>query len=196
MKALLFILSGLFLTVYQTLAQTTETATHDATLLMQEYFRPLENANGTALSGGWLNSGKTLEPFEFQILFSVQLVNIPEDDLTYRTDNLGLKQTVQLNDNLAPTFFGKSGDDFRPEYEYTDPQPGDITTFTGPEGIGLQEKWKNAIGINKALYPFPMVQARLGLPLSSSNMIRWLPRIPISSSTDVNLWGFRLFQEE
>jgi hypothetical protein len=175
--------------------QTTEAASADATLLMREYFKPMIKGSGMAMSRGWLNTAEVNKPFQFQFLVTPMVLNVSSEDLLYRTDDLGLEHTIQTNGNTAPTFFGPSGEANRPTYEFTDPGNGEITQFTGPEGVDLIQQSEDFIGISKPLFPFPVLNFAVSLPLNSSVALRWFPKVKISEDTDVQLWGIGINHE-
>jgi len=169
--------------------QTTEAAASDAALLMQEYLDPLAKGTGYGLASGWLNSSKIDQPFRFSFVITPMVLAVPESDLSYRTDNIGLENTVQINGNTAPTFFGLSGEDNRPEYEFTDPGNSEVTIFTGPEGIDLKKRWNDAIGIKKPLFPFGVFNVSFTLPIHTKVYLRWFPPLGIGEETQAKFWG-------
>ncbi len=166
-----------------------ESGSDDAELLVEGYLKPLYTAAGFGLAGGWSNTAAPHDVLGVDLTLSVGFLRIPDKDLFYRTDQLGLQNTTQVNGNQAPTIFGPSGEEIRPEYTFTDPETGETASFTGPEGIGLAEQMKDFIGINKSIAPVPMANLGIGLPAGTDLRIRWLPAIRVGEDTDFNFWG-------
>ncbi|MCA6078010.1 DUF6588 family protein [Fulvivirga sedimenti] len=166
-----------------------ESGSDDAELLIEGYLKPLYTAAGFGLSGGWSNTAATHDVLGVDLTLSVGFLNVPDKDLFYRTDNLGMVNTTQVNGNQAPTVFGPSGEELRPEYEFTDPETGETATFTGPEGIDLADGMNDLLGINKSMAPVPMANLGIGLPAGTDLRIRWLPAIRVGDDTNFNFWG-------
>ncbi len=166
-----------------------EAGGEDAEQLIEGYMKPLYIVAGYGLAGGWSNTAGVHQVMGFDLSISAGFLRVPEADLFYRTDNLGLKNTVQLNGNTAPTVFGPSGEEYRPQYRFTDPEDNETVDYTGPEGIGLTEEMNDIFGINKPVAPLPTINIGFGLPAGTDLRIRWLPAIKLGEDSDIRFWG-------
>jgi hypothetical protein len=166
-----------------------EAGAEDASALTKGYLSPMLTSVGFGLVSGWNNTARTHQKWGFDISISGGFLSIPTDEYYYRTDNIGLMNTVQINGTEAPTIFGPDGEENRPEYRFRDPDTGDVADFTGPEGIDLPQAMDDIFGIRKSFLPVPMIQFGLGLPTSTDIRFRFVPKIRVGEDTRFNIWG-------
>ncbi|MEJ2003868.1 MAG: hypothetical protein P8X57_02650 [Cyclobacteriaceae bacterium] len=166
-----------------------EAGGEDAEKLIAGYLKPLYTAGGYGLAGGWMNTAGTHNVLGVDLTLSASFLGVPDSDLFYNTSDLGMNNTEQLNGDSAPTIFGPSGEEFRPQYRFTDPDDGEMVEYTGPEGIGLAEQMKDLTGIDKPIAPLPTVNLGFGLPANTDLRLRWLPAIRVGDDSNIRFWG-------
>ena len=149
--------------------------TDDASALLESYFSPLAEAFGSGLNNGWYNTAKPHKPLGFDITFTLNTVNIPEEMLTF---NPSLITGNNFSGNETPTILG-SGD-------------GSLITYANTYDFQMPKQGN----INKNLIPVPMVNAGIGLIKKTELDIRYLPNYNFSlgfiGKGSVNLWGIGL----
>ena len=95
----------------------------DALSTSESYFSPLAEAFGSGLNNGWYNTAKPHKPLGFDITFTLNTVNIPEEMFTF---NPSLITGNNFSGNETPTILG-SGDGslitYDNTYEFQMPNP-------------------------------------------------------------------------
>lgn len=154
----------------------------DANYLAEGYLSPLGDALSSSLNNGWYNTAKTKKTLRFELGLHTTIVFVPDEATTFTILDSELQELslVDPTDNVTPTAFGD--DESGVELEYDDPTiPTNIDgqRFRMPSGSGLQ------------VFPLPIPQLGVGLPLNSEISIRYLPQItaPVAEQTDINLFG-------
>lgn len=147
-----------------------QSGVEDANTFMQAYLDPLANAVSASLVNGWTNTARTHQPLGFDLTITANAVYIPDADLTFNVNELGLQNTtlVSPSDGVVPTVLGP--DNISSTYEYSD---GNMVqgTFDGPDGFALKENF------GMQAVPVPMVQLGIGAVLNTDVKFRITPRI-------------------
>ena len=147
----------------------------DAQQMVTEYLRPLANAIGANINGGWYNTAK-VHPFGgFDITFTASMSFAPDEHKTYDLSQLSL--AALYDDNIAHTIAG--GKDIGPELSYYHELLNDpYLQYDHPSGTGMD------------YIPSPMINAAVGLPKGFEVMGRYMPSIKIGKyNTKVGIWG-------
>lgn len=142
----------------------------DANLLMGAYLEPLAKGVSASLVNGWYNSAQAHQPLGFDLTITGNLVFVPDADLTFNPNLLGLQNTTLISpsDGIVPTILGS--DDLRSTYEYSvDGNPQG--TFDGPDGFSLKDQF------GFQAIPVPMIQLGIGVGLNSDIKLRVTPEI-------------------
>lgn len=157
----------------------------DATLILQEYLRPLGQGVGAGLNSGWFNTAKTHSFLGFSLGFRMNLYMVPEEfqQFDLQTLNLTSLQYDGMNGNspvISPTFSGEA-DVTTPTMWLNAPAPNQnvrIAEFDLPEGIG------------QPYAGFPTVQASVGLLFDTDVMVRFIPTTDIPDFGEFGMMGF------
>ena len=142
----------------------------DANKFMGAYLDPLANAVSASLVNGWYNTAKAHQSLGFDLTITANAVYIPDADLTFNVNELGLQNTrlVSPSDGVVPTVLGP--DNLSSTYEY-----GDGTTvegtFDGPDGFALKENF------GMQAVPVPMVQLGIGVVAHTDLKFRVTPKM-------------------
>jgi len=140
----------------------------DAALLIEGYISPAVNTLTHGIVNGWYNTAKTHKPLGFDIMITMNVAFVPDEDLFYDVAGLPLKEVVPVfpPPEGAPTVFGS--DRVAPIYDFIN-NPGN--PFEGPTGVNLEE----AIGGNYV--PVPLLQVGIGLIKNTDLKVRFLPTV-------------------
>lgn len=157
----------------------------DATLILQEYLRPLGQGVGAGLNSGWFNTAKTHNFLGFSLGFRMNLYMVPEEFQSFDLTKLNLTslQYTGKGGNIpvtSPTFSGESGET-TPRMWLNAPPPNQstrITEFDLPEGIGVPYAG------------FPTIQGSVGLLFGTDVMIRFVPTTEIPDFGEFGMMGF------
>ncbi|MFC2116669.1 DUF6588 family protein [Bacteroidota bacterium] len=156
----------------------------DAELMMTEYLRPVANALGANLNGGWYNTAKVHGTLGFHLNFNLSTSIIPDAAKTYDLGTLGLSTAAAYSDPMAPTFFGEKGSG--PNIAYTEElefPPGSGTMRTIP-----LVDYDHPGGVGIGFLPSPMINAGVGLPKGFEIMGRYMPTMKFKGLS-TGLWG-------
>jgi hypothetical protein len=157
----------------------------DATLILQEYLRPLGQGVGAGLNSGWFNTAKTHKFLGFSVGFRLNAYMVPEEYQSFDLNNLGITSLNYTGKGtnaevISPTFSGESGEP-TPLMWLNAPAPNQnvrLTEFNLPEGIGVPYAG------------FPTVQASVGLLFDTDVMIRFVPTTEIPDFGEFGMTGF------
>ncbi len=92
----------------------------DAEKMLTEYLRPLANALGANINGGWYNTAKVHQFGGFDITFTASVAFAPDEHKSYDLGQLSLQ--ALYDDDIANTIAG--GKDIGPELRYQQEIPG------------------------------------------------------------------------
>jgi len=148
----------------------------DAELMLTEYLRPLANALGANINGGWYNTAKVHPLGGFDITFTASVAFVPDEHKTYDLSQLTLE--ALYDDNIANTVAG--GKDIGPELSYQQDILGNPVTY-------LQYDHPSGTGVD--LLPSPMINAAVGLPKGFEIMGRYMPTVKIGNTAKAGIWG-------
>ncbi len=142
----------------------------DANKFMDAYLEPLANAASASLVNGWYNTARPHQTLGFDFTITANAVYIPDADLTFNVNDLGLQNTriVSPSNGIVPTVLGP--DDLSSTYEYGDDNTVE-GTFSGPDGFALKENF------GMQAVPLPMVQLGIGTVAGTDLKFRITPRI-------------------
>jgi len=144
---------------------------NDAQQMVTEYLRPLANALGANINGGWYNTAK-VHPFGgFDITFTTSMAFAPDAHKTYDLNNLTLAALYDVDENIANTIAG--GKDIGPELSYQQDVLGNPVTYLSydhPAGTGID------------FIPSPMINAAVGLPKGFEIIGRYMPTVKIGGT--------------
>lgn len=157
----------------------------DASLILQEYLRPLGQGVGAGLNSGWFNTAKTHKFLGFSLGFRLNAYMVPEE---YQSFNLNSLSLTSLNytgkgtasEVISPTFSGKRGEP-TPLMWLNAPAPNQnvrLSEFNLPEGIGVPYAG------------FPTAQASVGLLFDTDVMIRFIPTTDIPDFGELSMTGY------
>lgn len=157
----------------------------DATLILQEYLRPLGQGVGAGLNSGWFNTAKTHSFLGFSLGFRMNLYMVPEEFQQFDLTNLSLTSLEYAGKGgnspvISPTFSGEA-DVTTPTMWLNAPAPNQnvrIAEFDLPEGIG------------QPYAGFPTVQASVGLLFDTDVMVRFIPTTDIPDFGEFGMMGF------
>jgi hypothetical protein len=146
--------------------------------MLTEYLRPLANALGANINGGWYNTAKVHKFGGFDITFTASMAFAPDAHKTYDLSQLTLQ--ALYDDNIANSIAG--GKDIGPELTYQHEIPGlqDPVTY-------LQYDLPAGTGVD--FIPSPMINAAVGLPKGFEIMGRYMPTIKIGNTAKAGIWG-------
>jgi hypothetical protein len=149
----------------------------DAEQMVTEYLRPLANAIGANINGGWYNTAKVHPLGGFDITFTASMSFAPDEHKTYDLNQLSLAALYDANDNIANSIAG--GKNIGPELRYYHELLEDpYLEYDHPAGTGVD------------FIPSPMINAAVGLPKGFEVMGRYMPTIKIGKyNTKVGIWG-------
>lgn len=161
----------------------------DSEKLIAAYIGPFMKTSTLGLTGGWYNTAKTHKMVGFDVTTSLSFVAVPDKDLFFNVDALGLKNfelaSAAKGDAVtspdypnAPTVLGP---DNEPQFVYTG--NGERELFTGPPGINIKDELK------MQKLPIPMVNVGLSLPKGTDLKLRFAPTIKIGKDGEFKFWG-------
>ncbi len=159
----------------------------DGRKLIGAYVDPFMKTLSLGLNQGWYNTAKPHKIAGVDLTITVNALTIPNDELLFRPDRLGLTQ-LELAPNsagypYAPTIVG-------PDREPTFQLKSDPTqTFQGPPGLNLEEE----IGSNKV--PVPMVHLGFGLPKGTDIKFRYIPTLDVGDDGTVKMFGIGVMHD-
>jgi len=148
----------------------------DATLMMTEYIRPLANALGANLNGGWYNTARVHKLGGFHLNFTISTAFVPDAAKMYDLGSLSLSADPVTGD--AATFFGEKSSGPRISYseEITPGNTITVAEYDHPGGLGI------------GFFPSPMLNAGVGLPKGFEVMGRYMPTLKFKGLSS-DLWG-------
>ncbi len=149
---------------------------NDAELMLTEYLRPLANALGANINGGWYNTAKVHKFGGFDITFTASVAFAPDEHKTYDLSQLTLE--TLYDDNIANSIAG--GSNVGPELTYQQEILGNQVTY-------LQYDHPSGTGVD--IIPSPMINAAVGLPKGFEIMGRYMPTIKIGNTAKAGIWG-------
>lgn len=147
----------------------------DAELMLTEYLRPLANALGANINGGWYNTAKVHKLGGFDITFTTSVAFAPDDQKTYDLSKLTLQ--ALYDDNIANTIAG--GKNMGPELTYQQEILGNPVTYL---------QYDHPAGTGVDFIPSPMINAAVGLPKGFEIMGRYMPTVKIGEAR-AGIWG-------
>lgn len=158
-------------------------AKNDANLLMKNYMSPIMNGMMNGLNNGWNHSAKTHKKFGFDITINANAALVPSSEKNFLFNPSDYQYLTLQNpaNNKLSTVMGSINNS---QINIKIPANGNtyhIAQFTLPDGIG------DDLPLNAA--PSPMIQASIGLPISTDISFRFLPSVN-NDDVKTNLIGF------
>jgi hypothetical protein len=153
----------------------------DGRKLIGAYVDPFMKSLSLGLNQGWYNTAKPHKIAGVDLTITVNAMTIPDDEILFRPDQLGLTQ-IELapaspNYPFAPTIVGP---DREPTFRLkSDPSQ----TFQGPPGLDLEKEIRS----NKI--PVPMVHLGFGLPKNTDIKLRYMPTLNVGDNGTVKMFG-------
>ena len=150
----------------------------DAGIILTEYMRPLANALGANLNGGWYNTAQVHKLGGFHLNFTLSTAFVPDAARTYDLSQMNLTADDFGSDNIAATAFGERGSGPRVSYseEITPGVTVPLGSYYHPGGLGI------------GFFPSPMINAGIGLPKGFEVMGRYMPTLKFKGLQS-DLWG-------
>ncbi len=149
----------------------------DAEQMLTEYLRPMANALGANINGGWYNTAKVHKFGGFDVTFTASVAFAPDAHKTYDLSTLTL--AALYDDNIANTIAGAKNTG--PELSYQQDILGNPVTY-------LEYDHPAGTGVN--FIPSPMINASVGLPKGFEIIGRYMPTIKIGNTdAKVGIWG-------
>lgn len=159
----------------------------DAEILFTEYLRPLGAGLGTAITGGWYNTGKPHKLLGFDLTFTGNVVMTPSAAGSFDLSDFTFNSiTYDAANSETPTVTGPNDMDPSPlglhltlidditGTEITLDQPG---AFPSPPGSGI------------TMIPLPMLQLGIGLVKNTELNFRFIPKTKLGDFGSAGLWG-------
>lgn len=170
------------------LEQLLEGSIDDGRKLVGAYVAPVMKSLSLGLNQGWYNTAKPHKIAGVDLTITVNAMTIPDGDLLFRPDQLGLKE-VQLSPSspgypYASTIVGPDR-----EATFQVEEDGQVQTFQGPPGLDL----KGETGYNKV--PVPMVHLGFGLPKGTDIKFRYIPTLDAGDDGSVKMIGFGVMHD-
>lgn len=156
-------------------------AKDDSNLLIRNYMTPVMEGMLYSLNDGWYHTAKTHKKLGFDITISANAAIVPNSSKTFQFNANDYQYlTLESGDSKMQTVMGK---DNKSVIAVRIPESGDykVAQFSLSDGIG------NDLPLNAV--PSPMIQASVGIPLSTDISIRYLPKIN-TDDVEGNLIGF------
>lgn len=147
---------------------------NDGMMLMEAYITPYVNAFGAGFNSAWYNTARTHKPGGFDVTLSVSAGFVPNNAKEFDLADYDFSRLELVNPSgitTTPTIAGSKEDG--PMLHVVEEVPGypgneiELVSFNSPRGTGF------------GIIPAPMLQAGIGLPLSSEIKIRYIPSTPI-----------------
>lgn len=156
----------------------------DATLILQEYLKPLGQGIGAGLNSGWYNTAKTHKFLGFSLGFRFNAYLVPDEFLEFDLNSLPLTSLNYTgkgtnSEVFTPTFNGS--DDLAPRVWINAPAPNQNTRIT---------EFNLPSGINIPYAGFPTVQGSVGLLFDTDVMLRFVPTTEIPDVGEFGVFGF------
>lgn len=185
MKKLYFILLAICLS-FSAKSQDLELlllAKSDANLLMKKYMSPTMSGMMNGLNNGWYHTAKTHKKLGFDITINVNAAIVPSADKSFIFNPADYQYLTLQNpaNNKMSTIMGSENNS---QINIKIPANGNtykVEDFKLPNGIG-DDLPLNAV-------PSPIIQASIGIPLSTDISVRFLPSIN-TEDVEGNLIGF------
>jgi hypothetical protein len=151
---------------------------NDGMMLMEAYIEPFANAFGAGFNSAWYNTAKPHKFGGFDVTLSVSAGFVPKNALEFNLADINFSSLELVNpsgNTIAPTISGKDVEG--PALQVMQDVPGmpgtqvELVNFNSPPGTGY------------GVVPAPMLQAGIGLPLSSEIKVRYIPTTPIDEGS-------------
>ncbi|MBM3419912.1 MAG: hypothetical protein FJY11_02130 [Bacteroidetes bacterium] len=156
---------------------------NDGMKVIEAYMAPWAKAFGAGFSGGWYNTAKPHKLGGFDITVTVSAGLVPESETSFDLASLDFEQLVLVNPSgstIAPTIAGAGnpGPSLR-KVVTSGPYQIEVANFETPKGTGI------------GIFPVPMAQVGIGLPMGTELKGRFIPRLNIADG-DIFMWGVGL----
>lgn len=159
-------------------------AKNDASLLMNNYMSPIMNGMMNGLNNGWYHTAKTHKKFGFDITINANAAIVPNSSKTFLFNPSDYQYlSLESGSNKINTVMGSPNNSLIGIRIPAEGNTYKIAQFTMPDGLG-DDLPLNAV-------PSPMIQASIGLPLSTDFSVRFLPNIN-TEDVESNLIGIGL----
>lgn len=173
--------------------QFLEESVEDGEKLIGGYVTPLMNSLSVGMNQSWYNTAKPHKVAGFDLTMTVSLMYIPDSDLLFDANNLGLTEIAvvdpvtgnALSNGNIPSLFGP---DTPPTLSSTSTLGNPIDDFQGPGGIDLEAE------INRNALPVPMAQLGFGLPKGTDLKFRFIPKVDVGDG-QFNLFGIGVMHD-
>ncbi len=173
--------------------QFLQESVQDGEKLIGGYITPLMNSLSVGMNQSWYNTAKPHKVAGFDLTMTVSLMYIPDSDLLFDANSLGLTELAVVdpitgntlpNGNI-PSIFGP---DTPPTFSSTSTLGIPTDDFEGPGGIDLEAE------INRNAIPLPMAQLGFGLPKGTDIKFRLIPKIDVGDG-QFNLFGIGVMHD-
>lgn len=173
-----------------------EESVEDGEKLIGGYVTPLMKSLSLGMNQSWYNTAKPHKVAGVDLTATVSLMYIPDSDLLFNANNLGLTQVTLVDPNTGnartngdiPTIFGP---DTPPTFSPSATVGGGILQdddFQGPGGLDLEGE------IKRNALPVPMAQLGFGLPKGTELKFRFIPKIDVGDG-QFNLFGIGVMHD-
>jgi hypothetical protein len=195
LKAGFFLIAIIFSTTstfaqFDNVGQILKGGKNDANKLLTEYITPLGKAWGYDLGGGWYNTAATHKSLGFDLTFSTNFAQTPDEDMLFNIAELGLEKIESgTGRDEFPTI--TNGEDvnsitIQEEIEYS--QGGQ--TFTQTVTL-LEDTEIKGFDIPVGI-PMPTLNLGIGIVKNTELVGRYVPNTSIGDFGELGLWGIGL----
>jgi len=155
----------------------------DVNYLANGYLSPFARSLAVGINNGWYQTAKPHKLGRFDIMATVSVISIPDEDQTFTISNSQLSALTLADPNISqaqsPTAFGSSDDG--PALK-ADGDPTTVSQFNAPGGFGF------------SFMAVPMLSASVGLIKNTNLHFRYLPTmsVPRVDDGEIGMFGFGL----
>jgi len=146
----------------------------DGMLLVEAYIAPYVKAFGASSNSAWYSTAKPHKFGGFDLTLSVSAGFVPKSDKTFDLSKIGFENLTLVDplNSIAPTIAGEDN-----------PGPSlELIESIGGYDIPVAE-FESMPGTGWGIFPAPILQAGVGLPLGTDLKIRYIPKTPIGEGS-------------
>lgn len=161
----------------------------EANTLLESYLTPLGKAWGYDLAGGWYNAAATHKTLGFDLTFSINMAQTPDEDMLFDITSLGLSkiQSATANNNFPTITNGTDINSIKIVENMSFTDPNTQITVNGPVEL-LSATELKGFDIPSGI-PLPTLNLGIGLPKGFELIGRFVPNIALGNMGELGLWG-------
>tara|TARA_B100000902_G_scaffold163425_2_gene158601 strand:- start:16223 stop:17224 length:1002 start_codon:yes stop_codon:yes gene_type:complete len=153
--------------------------------LVEAYFSPLSESVSNGINNGWYNTAKPHGILGFDLSFSLNMIHIPEEALSYNPNDL---ENYTSNTTSLPNIFSRGLGEILSQTEQVQ--------YQGPNNSISTLNIANEKYFSPKILPIPVLNGGFGIGKKTSINFRYLPEKTISISNldsriglSTSLWG-------